>query len=1096
MSSGYEYSEKFKKLMEEILQFDCTDLDFGIYKILNKKRTAIKDFIEKSLPEKVSSAFETYEGKIKREFEEKLSELKSKIADTFGPEAFDQKGNLIKYHDTPLGKQYTIKKAEYDKAILTIEEVKKQVYNDLYQFFSRYYEDGDFIPLRRRKSGKYVYSIPYNGEEVKLYWATHDMYYVKTGEYFKNYVIKLDDKEISYRLIFQTISATTEVASNKATKDRYFILDNERPFEIEGYTLKVNFNYRELTEEERDLVIKSADKTLNSRNEGEENLDKSEYESKKKKGDGIKQEHVNEFINKEIINYLEKREGDPDDIKNTKIYLLEALKKTVQTSTGNEKPLLLYHLNRYTAKNTKDYFIHKNLKGFLNDQLDYYIKSEVIDLETIQTTQLETVAIHSIRASLVKEIGEYIIDLLSQIEDFQKKLWEIKKFVVKTDYVITLDRIRDWCGLDYFNKVVDLVWENKNQKDEWRELGFEFNQKEELYNSKLPIDTKHFDEQFKYELLEKITEKHDLDEALDGILIKSENWQALNTILNKYKGKIRTIYIDPPYNTGNDGFLYRDRYKHSSWLSMMENRLSLARELMRDDGVIFVSIGDLNPQEGESFKLQLLESSIFDRRFGNLIWKKRGGIGSFSEKNMTENHEYITVYGNQKSFIYHNILSESKRKEYKNEDEIGLYRWMDLIGPSQQTKEKRPNLNYGIIYDETADKIIGFEYFKNNKEEKDFFDEFHEGHEIVSIWLPGEATWLISKEVLKEYYKRGLVKVFKSKGGYRVKIKNYLYNESGLLNGDILKSILTDNDLKIGLNIEATKELQSLFPSKKNIIDRLNPKPVSLVKLLIHVTTIHKEIILDFFAGSGTTAHAVMKLNNEDGGKRKFILVEMADYFDTIIIPRLKKVAYSFNWKDGKPQDNEGIGVFFKYQYLEQYEDALDNIELRENNEMKDLFGDQYLLKYFLNVETRDSEYFLNIENLKDPFSYKMRINLSEVGNPQVVTVDIPETFNYVMGIKVKKVKRKENYLFVLGEKNSETCAIVWRPYNDNWDTEDFTKDNETIIENIKEWKPEVLYINGQSAIAPESISEFKLKEVRYIEPIFKEKILKGVENA
>ena len=253
---------------------------------------------------------------------------------------------------------------------------------------------------------------------------------------------------------------------------------------------------------------------------------------------------------------------------------------------------------------------------------------------------------------------------------------------------------------------------------------------------------------------------------------------------------------------------------------------------------------------------------------------------------------------------------------------------------------------------------------------------------------------MISKEVLKEYYKRGLVKVFKSKGGYRVKIKNYLYNESGLLNGDILKSILTDNDLKIGLNIEATKELQSLFPSKKNIIDRLNPKPVSLVKLLIHVTTIHKEIILDFFAGSGTTAHAVMKLNNEDGGKRKFILVEMADYFDTVIIPRIKKVAYSFNWENGKPQDADGIGVFFKYYELEQYEDTLRRVKYQDS----DLFDNSYQDPYNQYIFMKDLKMLSALEI--DYENNKVKVDLSKLYE----NIDIPETLSNLLGKWIKKI--------------------------------------------------------------------------------------------
>ena len=240
---------------------------------------------------------------------------------------------------------------------------------------------------------------------------------------------------------------------------------------------------------------------------------------------------------------------------------------------------------------------------------------------------------------------------------------------------------------------------------------------------------------------------------------------------------------------------------------------------------------------------------------------------------------------------------------------------------------------------------------------------------------------------------------------------------------------------------------------------------------MLKLSSAANSIILDFFAGSGTTAHAVMKLNKEDGGKRKFILVEMADYFETIIIPRLKKVAYSFNWKDGKTQDTDGISQFFKYQILEQYEDTLDNIELKENQKMLELFKDQYLLKYFLDYETRESPYLLNIEELKNPFEYKLKVNLSEVGEPKEMVIDIPETFNYLLGLKVKKIKARKDasrkYLFILGEKEGKNYAIVWREYKDNWEDEDFKKDKEFIIKELSEWNAQVVYVNGQSVLTP-----------------------------
>ncbi|MGC8965179.1 MAG: site-specific DNA-methyltransferase, partial [Brevinematia bacterium] len=170
--------------------------------------------------------------------------------------------------------------------------------------------------------------------------------------------------------------------------------------------------------------------------------------------------------------------------------------------------------------------------------------------------------------------GEDIIDFLSQIEDFQKRLWEKKKFVLKTDYVITTDRIKEWTDDEFYKEVIDKVLRTKEQLEEWKELGFgDIKDEKDLEGKKFPLDTNYFDEEFKLKLLEKISEKYDLDDVLDGILIKSENWQALNLLLNKYKEKVQTIYIDPPFNKEQDAdYLYNVRYKDSTWISMLENR--------------------------------------------------------------------------------------------------------------------------------------------------------------------------------------------------------------------------------------------------------------------------------------------------------------------------------------------------------------------------------------------------------------------------------------------------------------------------------------------------------------------------------------------
>jgi hypothetical protein len=233
------------------------------------------------------------------------------------------------------------------------------------------------VPQYRYSIRGHKYAIPYNGEEVKLYWANYDQYYIKTGLLFRDYTFKAE----SYKVIFRTVSAKEELGSNKATKERFFVLDDENPIEINENEVLIRFQYRELSEEEvKDYGVENG-------------------------SNASKQEKINQRIYEEIKGYLEREKN------------LRLIKYLEQTK--NEKPLLLYHINRFTAKNTRDYFIHKNLRKFLKDQLDYFIKAEVLDIETLENEKFFDK--HITRAKVVREIGEKIIDFLSQIEDFQKK---------------------------------------------------------------------------------------------------------------------------------------------------------------------------------------------------------------------------------------------------------------------------------------------------------------------------------------------------------------------------------------------------------------------------------------------------------------------------------------------------------------------------------------------------------------------------------------------------------------------------------------------------------------------------------------------------
>lgn len=984
--------QKFQDLLKNLFQFEMSDLDFGIYRILNFKREKIKNFIEKELQNKVEYAFAKYRNETLININERFEEVKQKVIQELGQQAFTPAGELKEeFKNTPLGKTF-ISVLEQKEEAQNIDEVKNFVFNDLYNFFSRYYEQGDFIPQYRYSIKGHKYTIPYNGEEVKLYWANNGQYYIKTGLLFRDYTFNI----AGYKVTFRVTEAKEELGSNKATKERFFILDDEKPLEIDNKTIVIRFQFRELTDDE----IKFYDV------EGGSNT--------------AKQEKINQKSYEEILRGIDKTEIN-----------------TLLSEKKNDKSYLLYHLNRFAAKNTKDYFIHKDLRKFLTEQLDYFIKSEVLDIQTLSLEKY--LDKHITRAKVVKEIGDTIIGFLSQIEDFQKKLWEKKKFVLSTEYVITIDKIKEYAGESFLKIIITEILKNENQIKEWQELGFgEIKNEKDLIlkqdltgieYKKLPIDTKYFSQEFKESLLENLTQNNDLDDILDGLLIKSENWQALNLLLNKYKEKIQTIYIDPPFNKEqNADYLYNVKYKDSTWISILENRLRLARNLMSDKGSIFVRC-DYN---GNWLVRPLMNEIFGEENFRNEIVINRTKKIFTGVKGYNVAQDSLFFYSKSENFYF--IPQYKKRsKEQK---------WLNMHSPGERRPPERvifgklmypPKGRHWTFIQETIDELIAKERIRIN--------EYVEYIDLIGNRVKGMPQYLMAVE-------------------------------------ELLDSNYTD--------IPGYSQTQN-FPTENSEI---------LLKRVIESTSNEGDLVMDFFLGSGTTTAVAHKL------KRKWIGVEMGEHFWAVILPRMKKVLYYdksqiSKEKDVKEKYNEKLaGGFFKYQILEQYEDTLDNIELNENQKALELFKDEYLIKYFLDYETRESPYLLNIEKLQNPFAYKLKVNIEEVGEPQDIVIDIPETFNYLLGLKVKKIKTheidtyltnsdiKRKYLFILGDKEGKDIAIIWREYENSWNEDDFKKDKEFITKELKLWRPTVVYINGQSILTPK-LGEYQA-EIRYIELEFK----------
>jgi adenine-specific DNA-methyltransferase len=544
--------EKLKSLLAELFQLDHAELDFGIYRIMNARRDEIERFLNDDLLPQVREVLSAYA-------RESLSALEAEL------ERAKEQAKALGFEDPAQAPKVKELQERYNAACDFIKAAESEVFSHLYNFFRRYYSEGDFISQRRYKEG--VYAIPYEGEEVKLYWANYDQYYIKTSEYFRDYTFKLPNGK---RVHFKLVEADTEKDNNRPQngKERRFILSEKQPLAVENGELVIRFEYRPDPEKRKqaDLNAEAVDRILNKIEELKEQPP----------------EEVKEWPPEKLKEW--QRELDS---------LREKLSSLRPTEKNPNRTLLEKHLADYTARNTFDYFIHKDLGGFLRRELDFYIKNEVMHLDDVENETAPRVERYLAKVKAIRRIAHKIIDFLAQLENFQKKLWLKKKFVVETQYCVTLDRIFAIKDEETRSWLVDQILKSDAQRKEWvrlfaideiqgdhmkpdcsEPLTAEFLQA----NPHLVLDTRHFSEDFKRRLLASFD---DLDEQCDGLLIHGENFQALNLLLERYRGQVQCIYIDPPYNTGTDEFIYRDQYQHSSWITMMQNRLALAKTFLR-----------------------------------------------------------------------------------------------------------------------------------------------------------------------------------------------------------------------------------------------------------------------------------------------------------------------------------------------------------------------------------------------------------------------------------------------------------------------------------------------------------------------------------
>ena len=669
--------------------------------------------------------------------------------------------------------------------------------------------------------------------------------------------------------------------------------------------------------------------------------------------DVSKLEHKKAFEKKEIIYEFKEKRNDGVIVfnvsysergKKTKIDgILRALRKEGVKIT---EEVLEKAFRVFEKQSEVDYFINKNAKEFLREQFNIWLYQYVFSGESKWTEKRIK------QLQVLKDIAFKIIDFISQFEDELVRIWNKPKFVLNSNYVITLDRIADK-NIEIIERV--LTHENfGKQVKEWKDLGIvehNFDKSKILENTLtgkqlskkyqyLPIDTKYFKD-LELEILGLFD---DLDSSLDGWLIKSENYQALNTILPKFKEKVQTIYIDPPFNKEQDAdYFYSVKYKDSSWITLLENRLRLARDILSNKGTVYVKC-DYN---GNMF-VRLLMNEIFgqERFLSEIIWRRFTGTKS-QFKSFALVTDTIYAFAKSEDWIYEQQYvpyDEKYLKWFKYEDEKGKYLLRNFYSPGDGPPRK-------------------------------FFGKL--------IPPPKGHHWRMSQEKIDEYIKEG--RIVLDENGFP-KLKNYLHE----MKGRPLDNLIDDIHVVQGVSNEYYD-----FPTQN---------PERLIKIFIESSSYKGDLILDFFLGSATTTAVAHKLG------RKWIGIEVGEHFYPYkerkgikagVVVRMKEVlagkgnhepcgiSQEVNW--------QGSG-FFKYYELEQYEDTLRKVKYEDS----ELFDNPYEDPYNQYVFMRDLKMLPALEI--DYENNKVKVDLSKLYS----NIDIPETLSNILGKWIKKITAEE----------------------------------------------------------------------------------------
>lgn len=829
--------------------------------------------------------------------------------------------NLLKIKEQYYSKVLNKFKDDVNESEVIVGDFKEEFFDRLFTFFDRYFSESGSVYFTKTANWQNVYEKVYtDNDDVVLFWKTHMLYYVKSDILFKDIEVKINDEE-------------------KRENYNFF-------FDVGKLESKQN-------NEKREIIYEFNETKMNNKNE-------------------------TVYIFDVMYSTHGKKTKVDDIVKDTEIpdYILEKAFKT------------------FEKQSEVDFFINKNAKLFLEEQLNLYLHQILLD----DANQFEKKRLDQIKE--LKKFSQKIIYFISQFEDELVRIWNKPKFVLNSDYVISLKSLKSIVSTNDYEEFLESVKNNINENKKYREdlvetikqvykqplqriyvnevdikenikikyvKSFKTNDARKKYFNTNPdenkvdlevydkgtliegknatysggnlareidfdslyIDTKFFSEEVKSKILEKISDKHNIDELIDGYLVQSDNYQYLNSV-NKFNNKISMVYIDPPFNTEGSSYAYLDKFKDSTWLSMLSDRLKLTEnKYLSEGGAFYIHLDHHCNYLGRS-----LTENIFKDKFNReIIWNTSPSLSGLktAANNFIRQHDMILFYSNNKANFNKMYVN------YKNV-EVEDLGWLD-------------------IFRDDDDKLYVYKYKDNDTTLSKYYLEEFPSMAIGDVW------------------------------------------------NDVYSMMYTQNMTRENWGIDNTQ------------------KPENLLRRIIQASTSQEEWVLDYYTGTGTTVAAAHKLN------RKWIGVEAGDFFEETLLKRMKSVVFGdirpklsidLNWQGG------GI---FKYYQLEQYEDTLKNSVYKTGQ--LDLFDSKNPFEEYIFYADNKLADVLEVEKDNMEFNFeKLYIN-----------IDWPETFSNLLGLPIKKIYKD---YFVLGE--GETDIKI------NTDFNKMTKEQKT--EFIKMAKP------------------------------------------